>query len=216
MQSVLEVLSSAPGLWAFALLIACGLGLPPWSEEIVILGTGYFVANGQLDMVGAILWCWAGILVGDGIIYALGRFVGTRVYNWPILKSHFKPVKRKRFERRFEEHGTKTTFLARFFPGFRMVAFFIAGNRHFPFWKFIFLDSLGAALTVPISVYLGAKFASNLDYVREKMHEFQTPLIVIGIIGLGMAIFFIGRSRRSKLKNLLHLRKQRSENDAQR
>ena len=44
MQSVLEVLSSAPGLWAFALLIACGLGLPPWSEEIVILGTGYFVA----------------------------------------------------------------------------------------------------------------------------------------------------------------------------
>ena len=92
MQSVLEVLSSAPGLWAFALLIACGLGLPPWAEEI----------------------------------------------------------------------------------------------------------------------------ASNLDYVREKMHEFQTPLIVIGIIGLGMAIFFIGRSRRSKLKNLLHLRKQRSENDAQR
>ncbi|MDP6963329.1 MAG: DedA family protein, partial [Planctomycetota bacterium] len=116
--------------------MSCGLGGPPWSEEIVILGSGYFVANGQLSFTEAVMWCWAGIIVGDSIIYLLGRFVGERVYSWPVLKSHFRPVKRKRFEQRYKDHGTKATFMARFFPGFRMIAFFVAGNMRFSYLKF--------------------------------------------------------------------------------
>jgi membrane protein DedA with SNARE-associated domain len=182
----------------------------------VILGSGYFVAMGQLGFVEAILWCWAGIIAGDSIIYFLGRFVGSRVYLWPVLRSHFRPVKRKRFEQRYRDHGTKATFLARFFPGFRMIAFFVAGNLRFSYIKFLVLDSIGAALTVPISIYLGKKFSQNLDYVRDIMHEFQIPLTIVGIIGLSVVIYLVGRKRRIKLQNLLHLRKQRSEDDAQR
>lgn len=170
----------------------------------------------QLGFTEAIAWCWAGIIVGDSIIYLLGRFVGAEVYSWPILRSHFRPVKRKRFEQRFHDHGTKATFLARFFPGFRMIAFFVAGNMHFSYAKFVILDSIGAALTVPISIYLGKKFAQNLDYVRDIMHEFQFPLIIVAILGLSVVIYLVGRKRRVKLRDLLHLRKQRTEDDAQR
>lgn len=164
----------------------------------------------------AIVWCWAGIIAGDSIIYFLGRFVGARVYSWPILRSHFRPVERKRFEERFHEHGTKATFMARFFPGFRMIAFFVAGNMRFSYVKFVTLDSIGAALTVPISIYLGQKFSQNLEHVQQLMHEFQLPLIIVAVLAVVIVIYLFGRKRRVKLRDLLHRRKQRSEDDAQR
>lgn len=164
----------------------------------------------------AVMWCWAGIIAGDSIIYFLGRFVGARVYSWPILRSHFRPVKRKRFEQRFHEHGTKATFMARFFPGFRMIAFFVAGNMRFSYLKFVTLDSIGAALTVPISIYLGQKFSQNLEHVQQLMHEFQFPLIIVAILVVSVVIYLVGRKRRAKLRNLLHMRKQRTKDDAQR
>ncbi len=76
MDLVLELLDQHPGLFALGLLLLCGLGLPPWSEEIIILGTGYFVANGALSFHEASGWCFAGILAGDSIIYSLGSAVG--------------------------------------------------------------------------------------------------------------------------------------------
>ncbi|MFT7516723.1 MAG: membrane-associated protein [Myxococcota bacterium] len=164
----------------------------------------------------AVVWCWGGIIAGDSIIYFLGRFVGARVYSWPVLRSHFRPVKRKRFEQRFHEHGTKATFLARFFPGFRMIAFFVAGNMRFSYVKFVTLDSIGAALTVPISIYLGQKFSQNLDHVQELMHEFRLPLIIVAVLVVAIVTYLLGHTRRVKLRNLLHLRKQRSKDDAQR
>jgi membrane protein DedA with SNARE-associated domain len=198
------------------LLVSCGLGGPPWSEEIVILGSGYFVANDQLGFTEAIMWCWSGIIVGDSIIYLLGRFVGERVYSWPILRSHFLPIKRKRFEDRFHAHGTKATFLARFFPGFRMIAFFVAGNMRFSYLKFVALDSIGAALTVPVSIWIGSLAVKEQAAWMKVIHDFKFPLLILGALGLSVIIYLMARKRRVKLRNLLHLRKQRAEDDAQR
>lgn len=171
---------------------------------------------GQLSFMEAVAWCWAGIIAGDSIIYLLGRFVGEKVYSWPVLRGHFLPIKRKRFEKRFHDHGTKATFMARFFPGFRMIAFFVAGNMRFSYAKFVILDSIGAALTVPISIWLGSQAIDKREYWLSIMHEFKFPLIVVAIIGISVVIYLVGRKRRVKFRDLLHLRKQRSEDDAQR
>ena len=198
------------------LLVSCGLGGPPWSEEIVILGSGYFVGTGQLGFTEAVMWCWTGIIVGDSIIYFLGRFVGERVYSWPILRSHFLPAKRKRFEDRFHAHGTKATFLARFFPGFRMIAFFVAGNMRFSYIKFVALDSIGAALTVPVSIWIGSLVPAEKGPWLKVIHDSKFPLLIAGALGLAVIIYLMARKRRVKLRNLLHLRKQRAEDNAQR
>ena len=195
LETVLEVLASAPALATFGLLLLCGLGLPPWSEEVVILASGYFVAEGALTYSEAVFWCFAGILAGDSIIYALGAWVGERVYHWPVLRSHMKARHRHKFNRLFFKHGTLAVFLARVLPGFRMVAYFVAGNLGMRYWKFVLLDSIGAALTVPISVYAGFMLAENIDKAQELFHKYQIPLAILGIAVLFLALR-IRRNRR--------------------
>ena len=211
MESVLDHMAQNPELWAFLLLISCGLGLPPWSEELVILGSGYFVAQGEIGYLAAVIWCWAGILAGDTIIYGLGRFAGDRVYNWPVLRSHLRPARRRRFNSSFLKHGTKVVFFARFLPGVRMVAYLVAGNLGMKYWKFVVLDSIGAALTVPISVYLGWKFASNLDYVLDLMHQYRVPLIILGGLVIAFLWVRLGRARKERFLRILSMRKNRDK-----
>lgn len=211
LETVLDILASNPGLWAFVLLLSCGLGAPPWSEEVVMLGTGYFVAQGDIGFVFACLWCLAGILAGDTVIWGLGRFAGDRVYAWPILRHSFRPARRKRFNRFFLKYGTRAVFFARFLPGIRLWTYLVAGNLRMKWWKFALLDLIGALLTVPISVYLGQMFAENLDHVQELMHRFQIPIIVIGAIAVVITVRRLRAGRRRKLERLLAERRERDD-----
>lgn len=211
METVLEFMAQGPGVVAFALLVACGLGLPPWSEELVILGSGYFVSEGMLGYLPAVCWCWGGILAGDTVIFMLGRYAGERVYGWPVLRSHLKPARRRRFNASFLKNGTKVVFFARFVPGVRMVAYLVAGNLRMSYTKFVILDSIGAALTVPISVYLGWKFAANLDLVLEKMHQFRIPLLILAAIVIAIVVYRMGTLRKNRFLALIRKRKQRDD-----
>jgi|FLOH01.1.fsa_nt_gi membrane protein DedA with SNARE-associated domain len=211
MDAVLEHMAQNPDLWAFMLLLACGLCLPPWSEELVILGSGYFVSTGDLGFLAAVFWCWGGILAGDSIIYLLGRFFGERVYGWPILRRHLKPARRQRFNASFLKNGTKVVFAARFVPGVRTVAYLVAGTLRMPYLKFVALDSLGAALTVPVSVFLGWKFAANLDYVLEIMHLFRVPLLILACVGVALLVYRLSMARKNRFLALIRRRKQRDE-----
>lgn len=209
MDGVLHLLEQYPGPAAFGLLVLCGLGLPPWSEEIVILGSGYFVAHGHLEYQTALLWCWCGILAGDSVIYLLGKTLGERVYRWPLLRRHLGRKQRARFNRRFTLDGTKAIFAARFIPGFRMVAYFVAGNLGMRYWKFLFLDSLGAFLTVPISVFVGWYFAENLEEARHFLRTWDLPLALAGLALLAFLFWRTGWKRRNRLRTLLRLRSRR-------
>lgn len=212
MDSILSLLQEHPGPAAFLLLLICGLGLPPWSEELVLLGSGYFVAQAALGYQAAIGWCMAGMLAGDSVVYLLGKTAGERVYGWPVLRRHMGPKQRARFNRRFRIDGTKAVFLARFIPGYRMVAYFVAGNLGMRYWKFVLLDMIGAVLTVPVSVAIGWYFAENLDQAMALLRTFEVPLIVLGAGLLALLLWRTGWKRRSRLRQLLHFRAQRRKN----
>lgn len=213
METVLDLLASAPALATFGLLLLCGLGLPPWSEEIVILASGYFVAEGALSYGEAVGWCFAGILAGDSVIYLLGAWVGERVYHWPVLRSHMKARHRNKFNRLFFRHGTLAVFLARFLPGFRMVAYFVAGNLGMRYPKFLMLDSIGAALTVPISVYAGMVLAENIDKAQELFHKYQIPIAILGALAL-IVVLRVRRNRR--IARLSEIQRERADRQSKR
>lgn len=198
MSSVLEILARRAGLYAFLLLTACGLGLPPWSEEVVLLGTGYFVAAGSLGFVAACLWCLAGILAGDSLLYALGRRVGVRIYRWPLLRRHLTPRRQIRLNRMFQRHGNKAVFLARFIPGYRLAAYFMAGNLGMGYGRFLALDVAGAAITVPPILFLGRLFAENLSEAARLLRRLEVPaaLLAAGILALLLRGVILRRRRR--------------------
>ncbi len=214
MDAVLDLLSSLPGPAAFLLLLSCGVGGPPWSEEIVLLGMGYFVAEGHLSLEIAVLWGWGGILVGDSFLFFLGKTVGERVYEWPILRKKMGLKQRAQFNRSFRRNGTKAVFLARFLPGYRLVAYFVAGNLGMRYWKFVLLDTIGAILTVPISIWIGSLFAENLDQAMALIRGFEIPLAIAAGLVLAGTLWYSKRRRRQKLEDLLRQRAEHQDSKA--
>ncbi len=212
MQTILQIVAAHPGEWTFLLLLACGIGLPPWSEELVLLACGWAVAEGHLGFVAAMGWCFAGILLGDAVLFLAGRIAGERVATWPVLRRAMRPARRRRFNAQFLKYGTRVVFLARFLPGVRLLTYLVAGNLGMPWWKFLLLDAVGAVLTVPVSVWLGWKFAANLDLVQSWMHRFQIPLAILGVVAAIWLWRKFGRSRWMRLQALREQRRSRDRN----
>jgi len=68
----------------FALLFACGLGLP-LPEDIPLLVGGYFVGQGKMHLVVLCVLAWCGIIGGDCCLYFLARRYGLNVTRLPLM-----------------------------------------------------------------------------------------------------------------------------------
>ena len=171
----------------FAVLVACGLGVPLPEDISLILG-GFLVYKGAAHLWGMVATGFVGILVGDSLIYLAGRRVGLRVrtrHGW--LARVVTPVRRRYVEDLFARHGEKIVIGARFMPGVRAVAYFVAGSAGMPYARFICFDGLAALCSAPLFVLLGYRFGRHLQEVIELMKRYQ--LIAVGILLLSVLLW---------------------------
>lgn len=171
---------SAAYVSIFAVLVACGLGVPLPEDIALILG-GFLVFNGKAHLWGMVATGFLGILVGDSLIYLAGRRVGRRVrtgHGW--LARVVTPPRRIFVEGLFARHGEKLVIAARFMPGVRAVTYFIAGSAGMPYARFVCFDGLAALGSAPLFVLLGYRFGKHLQRVIELMKQYQ--LIALGVL----------------------------------
>jgi membrane protein DedA with SNARE-associated domain len=187
-------------LTVFGVLVACGLGVPLPEDISLILG-GFLAHKGAASLPIMMMVGFAGILVGDSLIYYAGRRLGSQVGRSPsgFLARVVTPEKRARVEGLFALHGQKIVMIARFLPGVRAVTYFSAGSARMPYWRFILWDGLAALLSAPFFVWLGFHFGDKLDYAIDRMKEGQ--LVVVGVIAVGGLAVFLWRKRIAALRN---------------
>ena len=89
-----------------------------------------------------------------------------------------------------------TIFFARFFAGFRMAVYFVAGSIKVKAPRFILVDSLGAVISVPIVTSLGYLFGEQIKSLLLIMRRVQYSFLIIFVI---FCIFYL-LYRRRKLK----------------
>ena len=170
----------------FSVLIACGFGVPI-PEDITLVTGGIISGLGYTDVHIMVVVGMAGVLAGDGLVFAAGRIWGDN-----ILK--FKPIARvmtlKRYaqvEEKFEKYGNWVLFVARFLPGLRTPIYMTAGiSGKVSVLRFIVMDGLAALISVPIWVYLGDYGATNRDWLMKTVHQLQHGLFAA--IGIGAAV----------------------------
>jgi len=172
----------------FAILVACGLGVPLPEDISLILG-GWLAYKGAANLPMMMAVGFLGILVGDSLIFYAGRRIGTNVGKRGGFFSRIvTPEKRARVEGLFSKHGSKIVCIARFMPGVRAVTYFTAGSTGMSYWRFIFWDGLAALLSAPVFVWLGAKFGDRLDWLIQQLHQGQyyvfgaIAVLVVGIL----------------------------------
>lgn len=140
-------LASAQGSSLAAILILLALATL-LSEDLACVTAGLLAARGSIPLWPGIAACYVGIVIGDQLLYLLGRSAGralvTRIpFRW-ILPAD-------RLDRAcewFQSHGMKVVLTSRFLPGTRSTVYVAAGILRAGFARFaLYLIVIGAVWT---------------------------------------------------------------------
>lgn len=172
---VTELIARFHYIAPFTVLFLCGLGLPI-PEEVALIGSGIILYQGKVEFLPIVLVCSAAILLGDSIPYWLGRNWGLAALRKPIVSKILHPERFAKLERRFEAHGNWVIFSCRFMPGLRIPAYFMAGTLKMGFARFLLLDVLGVAISVPVSIWFGKVFGDSIEQLTKKIKELNHVL----------------------------------------
>lgn len=198
---LIALLGSTAGLTAyglvFVILLAAGFGLP-LPEDIPLVMGGVLVHRGQANLWVMILIGYLGIIIGDSIMFSLGRRFEGRTPGLLQRMRIITPERRQRVEELFKKHGEKIVMIARFLPGVRTVTYFTAGSVGMSYTKFIIYDSIAALASAPIFVVLGYYFGADIDSLLARIaHGERNVIIALVLILLIGLLFNRWRARRA-------------------
>lgn len=184
------------------LLVLTGAGLPI-PEELPVFAAGVLSRNGTLYWGFAYASCLIGALLGDCVMYGIGRYFGRsvlRTRHWfaPFLT----PEREAQIEDNIKRHGLKIFFLARFLVGLRSPVFLAAGILRVPFRRFLLTDLFCATVVVSFFFSLGFIFANSIHAWLESIRRAEfalTGTVLAGIAVVG--IYYYYRRRRGRARH---------------
>lgn len=195
---LLLLLSSLVGWKAYAailgVLLACGLGLPI-PEDITLIAAGILSAIGHISLVGALLAGFFGVMIGDSLLFFVGRKYGMSVLRLPGFRSVFTPKRISKAEKTILKNSRFICFTARFLPGLRAPIFLTAGIMGVRPAIFLGLDGFAALISVPVWVLIGHWFGSNIDEVLHFAKQAQFTLLAIIIVFILCYLFWRWRKK---------------------
>jgi membrane protein DedA with SNARE-associated domain len=149
------------------------------------------------------LWIMAlcgivGVLAGDSIVFTIGRH-GIESNN--LVARHLRKVmhsnRREKVERHFARHGNLTVLVGRFMPGFRSIIFAFAGLSKMSYFRFLLIDGIAAAVSVPLFLFIGWHFAPHINRVWFWADRVKHWALPVGLFALALALtIYFARRRR--------------------
>lgn len=189
----------------FFVLVLCGFGIPI-PEDITLVAGGIISGLGYANVHIMFAVGMAGVLVGDGIMFMLGRFYGERILRFKPVARLMPPKRYAQVQQKFDKYGNRVLFVARFLPGLRSPIFLTAGmSGKVSFWQWLLMDGIAALVSVPIWVYLGSYGAENREWLMAQVHRFQHGLFAVLGLGAAIVIWYWWKKRQTLLarKNAL-------------
>jgi len=187
------------GPWLYLvlfLIIFCETGLivtPYLPGDSLLFAVGALASRegSPIRLSAVALLLIAAAVIGDAVNYAVGRWVGPKIFyseeSWWLNKKHLD-----RAHRFYEKYGGKTIFLALFVPIVRTFAPFVAGVGTMTYPRFAIYNVTGGATWVLSFVVAGYQFA-ELPVVKHQFHYVIVAIILISVMPMVIEYF---RSRK--------------------
>src|SRR2546427_6697201 len=143
-----------------AVVLAESIGLPMPAALALVTG-GAAAASGILSAPMLLLLGTVAMLLGDSLLYVLGRYMGWGLLGFLCRVSVNPETCILRSAESFYKRGKITLVIAKFIPGVNTMAPPLAGSMKMRFWQFLQLDLLGAMLysvTYLLGGYLSRDF----------------------------------------------------------
>jgi membrane protein DedA with SNARE-associated domain len=192
---IMEALG-APGA---GLAVALENLFPPIPSELILPLAGFTASQGDISLVGAIVWTTLGSVAGALVLYAVGALLGrdrTRAIaaRLPLVKT--SDIDRS--EAWFARHGVKAVFFGRMVPLFRSFISIPAGIERMPLTSFLVFTALGSLIWNTVFVLAGYQLGENWRVVQDYVGAYQK--VVVAAVLVAVAVFVAARLRRSGRK----------------
>jgi membrane-associated protein len=198
-KQLLELVA-AYGTWIYAILFAIvfaetGFVVTPFLPgDSLLFATGALCATGVLSTPVALGLLAVAAFTGNAVNYAVGRFIGPRVFS--STGSH-RLLNREYLDRAhafFEKYGGKAVILGRFVPIVRTFVPFVAGAAQMSSASFGFYNLIGAAAWVGLCVGAGLLFG-NVPIVKQNFSLVTIGIVVVSVLPVLFEV--VARRRRS-------------------
>jgi membrane-associated protein len=161
--------------------------------DSLLFAAGSFAGLGALSLWPLFFVCCAAAILGDTVNYAIGAYLGPKVFHYPRSR-FFNPDHLRKTHEFYERYGGKTIIIARFIPIIRTFAPFVAGVGKMTYSHVLSYNVIGAFLWVSICVFAGY-FFGNLPFVKK---NFSLVILAIIVISVLPAVFEYLRHRAEK------------------
>lgn len=184
MNDVATLVSHHGYLIIFLVVLAEALNLPIPAALALIAG-GASAASGHLSIGIVILVAIAALLMGDSLMFVLGRYMGWALLGFLCKVSTNPETCILRSAESFYKRGKTTVVIAKFIPGVNAMTPPLAGSMKMRYEQFLWLDAAGAFLYSAAYTVLGYIFR---DFVLAITRGFHAASHVVEIVIL-LAIF---------------------------
>jgi membrane-associated protein len=196
------------GKWVYGILFVIvfaetGLVVAPFLPgDSLLFATGALAGAGILNP-----WLAAGLLIvaailGDGVNYAVGKYIGPRAFTATEDTSLFSRLTKRehllRAHEFFERYGGKAVVLGRFVPIVRTFVPFVAGAGAMSYPAFAFYNVAGALLWVGLCLGAGYLFG-NIPAVRDNFTLITLGIVFVSVLPMAVEIVRVWLKKRKNL-----------------
>jgi membrane protein DedA with SNARE-associated domain len=187
MNNFLALIAHHGYLLIFVVVLAEAIGLPVPAAVALVAG-GAAAAAGTLSVPKVLGLALLGMLLGDTLLFILGRYMGWTLLGLLCRLSVNPESCILRSAESFYKRGKTTLLIAKFIPGVNTMAPPLAGSMRMRFQQFIRLDFAGASLYILAYGGLGFLFR---DFLAAITRGFQAASHAFGEVLFAAAIAYI-------------------------
>ncbi|MCO4793188.1 MAG: DedA family protein [Bacteriovoracaceae bacterium] len=172
----------APFIIGGALLFA-GFNLPV-PEDLMIFISAILASKNPDYLVPLYCGLFAGAYFSDLIAYALGRFLGPKLFQIKFFANMVTQERLDQVAGYFNKYGMGVLIVGRFIPfGVRNALFISSGLSKSSFPKFAFADFVATIISVSTYFYLYYNFGESMIAIVKKGNVVIFSIFILAILG---------------------------------
>jgi len=172
MPDVSALIEHFPYLGLFMLLVLGGVGFP-FPEDTTLILTGFLISHRIITAFPAFVVVYIGALIGDILIFSVGRKYGRRIVDHPRFQRLLTRDRLSSLEERFKKQGIILILAGRHLAGLRAQIFLAAGVMKMPVPTFILADACSLTLTIAIMVGVGILGGNSLQIIEKDVSHIE-------------------------------------------
>ena len=170
------------------------IGVP--GSEPTMLFAGFDVYQGNLSLIGIIVFGVLGDMIGASIAYAIGYWGREELVERHGNKLHISRARLDRAHRWFDRYGAPVILVSRCIPFARAAFPYAAGVARMGYGRFAIFATLGSVIWITALGLLGNAVGSNWQSWRHNLEYVDYVAAALLVAAIAYLILRIARNRR--------------------